>query len=207
MRWIETRHRTRTTLGVCTRPLTSNRASDPGLTRVAAAPPAGGSSAPLTEWTYSPTGERMSTSHARARLGIGGLTRRLLAATAYRSSAAADTASTRPRIGLERRSGGKGHRRLTHLNEMSIGTADVRPDFAAVVLRLGQELRALCRPLPIGAGDVRHPHVEKRTRAIGIRRRRQGHRWLVVSGTAAGVEDEPGVGGGAMLPAYQHLPR
>jgi hypothetical protein len=49
---------------------------------------------------------------------------------------------------------------LSDFDQVPMGVADVGTDFAAVILRLGEELCASRRPLCIGRADVGHPDVE-----------------------------------------------
>src|SRR5260370_8798918 len=71
---------------------------------------------------------------------------------------------------------------------------EVGGDVGGVVLWLGEELRALGRPLLVHPGDIRYADVEERARAVGVGRRRQCNRRFVVSWTAANIEDEPRIG-------------
>jgi hypothetical protein len=51
---------------------------------------------------------------------------------------------------------------------VTVGVADVGADLASVVLWLGEELGASCRPLPVGPVDVGDPDVEEGAGAVGI---------------------------------------
>src|SRR6266478_1123559 len=80
------------------------------------------------------------------------------------------------------------------LDQVAIRVTDVGADLAAVILWLGEELRALGQPLLVHPGDIRDADVEERARAVGVGRRRQCDRRFVVSWTAANIEDEPRIG-------------
>jgi hypothetical protein len=62
-----------------------------------------------------------------------------------------------------------------------------------MVLRLGEEGRALRRPLRVGLVDIKDAHVHEGAGAVRIGRRRERDRGLVVGGAAANVEDQPRV--------------
>src|SRR5260370_28626809 len=51
---------------------------------------------------------------------------------------------------------------LADLDQVTIRGADVCADFAAMVLGLGKELRALRRPRRVGRAEGRDPDVEER---------------------------------------------
>src|SRR6266516_3458957 len=93
---------------------------------------------------------------------------------------------------------GRRHRsgtdRLTYLDEVAVGVADVGPDLATVILGFGEELRALGGPFGVGLVNVRHAHVHEGARPIRVRWSRQSDRRLVVSGATALVENQPCVG-------------
>jgi len=57
-----------------------------------------------------------------------------------------------------------------------------------MVLRLGEELRALGRPFPVDLVDVRDATIEKRARGDGVTRRGEGDGRLVICGTTTDVE-------------------
>src|SRR5205823_4440376 len=67
------------------------------------------------------------------------------------------------------------------------------PAAQPMVFRLGEEVCALRRPLSIDPCDVGDADVEERAGLIRVGRRGQRHRRLIVRGTTADVEDQPGV--------------
>src|SRR5438445_115193 len=83
--------------------------------------------------------------------------------------------------------------RCADLDQVAVWIAEVGADLAAVVFGLGKKLRSPRRPLFVRLGDVRDADVHERAGAIRIRRGRQRDRRLVVGGTPADIEDEPGV--------------
>src|SRR5712664_3119230 len=122
-----------------------------------------------------PTGVGPSRSSSRIRRRAG-------------SPGASNTASADWLLWLEQA------RRLADLDQVTIRVADVGADLAAVVLGLGQELGALRRPLRVGRADVGDPEVEKCAGLVGVSRRRERHRGLVIGRAAARIKDEPAVG-------------
>jgi hypothetical protein len=68
------------------------------------------------------------------------------------------SAATTPRAetrGVPRRDGGaRSGARLTDLDEMVVGVADVGADFVSVIDGLGEELGAALAPLSVGLSDV-----------------------------------------------------
>src|SRR5713101_8676314 len=86
------------------------------------------------------------------------------------------------------------HGRLPHLDQVAIRVSDVGADLPAMVLRLGEKLRAFGRPVFVGLLNIRDPDVEEGAGAVRVGRGGQGHGWLVIRRPAADVQDEPGVG-------------
>src|SRR5260370_42519216 len=83
--------------------------------------------------------------------------------------------------------------RLADLDQVTVGVADVRADFAPVILGRGQELSAFGRPLLVDLGDVRDAHVEECAGTAGIWWCGEGDAGLIVGGTGSGVEHQPRV--------------
>src|SRR6266567_378722 len=82
-------------------------------------------------------------------------------------------------------------RRLADFDQVAVGIPDIRADLASMVLRLGEELGALCRPFLVGLFDVSHANVEKGACAVGVGWRRQSDGGLVVRRTPAHIEYQP----------------
>ena len=74
---------------------------------------------------------------------------------------------------------------------MPIGISDVRAYFSAVVLGLGEKVRAPGSPITVDLRDVPHPHVEKRTGSVRIRRCCEGDSGFIIGRPTADVENQP----------------
>src|SRR5229473_5951183 len=83
--------------------------------------------------------------------------------------------------------------RLAYFDQVAVWVPDVCANFAPMVLRLGEELRALRRPFLVDLVDVSDANVEKGACAVGVERRRQSDGGLVVGRTAAHIEYQPRV--------------
>jgi hypothetical protein len=77
---------------------------------------------------------------------------------------------------------------------MTVGIADVATDFVLVLFRRRQELSTPGAPLGIHGVDVFDPDIEKAADPVGIARRLQGDRRLVVGRASAAIDDDPAVG-------------
>ena len=83
---------------------------------------------------------------------------------------------------------------LADLDEVAVGIAHVATPFRAVIVQgLGEEDGAFFAPLFVAGPDVGDAQVEEAAYAMGIRRSFEKDFWLVGSGAAAGIENEPGV--------------
>src|ERR1700733_2700636 len=85
-------------------------------------------------------------------------------------------------------------RGLPHLDQMTVGIADVAADLVLVLLRRSQELSTPGAPIGVHRGDVFDPDIEEGADPVKIAWRLQGDRWLVVGRASADVDDDPGVG-------------
>src|ERR1051326_4647124 len=132
--------------------------------------------------------------------------RRLLPRTTrtWRCSSLAETARTRiVRVARKSRrfsrcypttySRGSTTRQLADFDEMIIGISNVGSDFDTVVFRFGQKVGASRGPLAVCLMNVSHSDVHEGAREIRIGWRRERNGWLVVSWTAADVENDPAV--------------
>src|SRR5215470_7740202 len=69
---------------------------------------------------------------------------------------------------------------LADLDEIAVGIAHVAAQLAAMVIeRLGQELRALARPMLVACANVRDAQIEEAAHVVRIMRRREPHLGLV----------------------------
>jgi hypothetical protein len=85
-------------------------------------------------------------------------------------------------------------RGLPYFDQVAVGIADVAAGFVLVLFRRGQELGAPGAPFGVHGLNVLDPDVEEAADPVGVARRLQGDRRLVVGGAAADVDDDPGVG-------------
>jgi DNA-binding MarR family transcriptional regulator len=85
-------------------------------------------------------------------------------------------------------------RGLPDLDQITVGIADVAADFVLVVFRRREELSAPCAPFGVHGLDVPDPYIDEAADPVGIARRLQGDRRLVVGRAAADVDDDPAVG-------------
>ena len=99
------------------------------------------------------------------------------------SSRATQGATSPPRVGG-----------LPHLDQMTVGIADVATDLVLVLLRRRQELSTPSTPFGVHRRDVCDPDVEEAADPIGVAWRLQGDRGLVVGRASADVDDDPAVG-------------
>src|ERR1700677_4454538 len=85
-------------------------------------------------------------------------------------------------------------RGLPHFDQVTVGIADVAALLVLVLFRRRQELSAPGAPLRVHSLDVFDPDIEEAADPVGILRRFQGDRGLVVGGASADIDDDPGVG-------------
>jgi hypothetical protein len=85
-------------------------------------------------------------------------------------------------------------RGLPHFDQMTVGIADVAALLVLVLFRRRQELSTPGAPLGVHGLDVFDPDIKKAADPIGITRRLQDDRRLVVGRAAAGIDDDPAVG-------------
>src|SRR5271167_3805846 len=87
-----------------------------------------------------------------------------------------------------------GQGRLTNLDQVAVGIADVAANLGLMLLGRRQELGAPRAPLRVHSLDVRNPDVEEAAHPIwvGLRLERDGR--LVVRRTSSEVDDDPDLG-------------
>src|SRR5215471_2857878 len=133
-----------------------------------------------------------ATMRSHSYLSVGG---RLLIRLKRPSRPALMCALCWMQLGDQKRSAAAPWRgRLPHLDQMAIRVSDVRADLAAMVLWLGEKLRASGRPFLVRLLNIRHPDVHEGAGAVRVGRGGQGHGRLVIRRPAADVQDDPGVG-------------
>src|SRR5580704_11465141 len=105
-------------------------------------------------------------------------------------------------------------RRLSQLDQMTVGIADITTDFVLVLLRWRQEFRTACTPFGVHSLHVRHSYIEETADPVGIVGRLKGDLRFVVGRPSADVDDDPTVrqldirepsGAGERLFAPQHI--
>ena len=85
-------------------------------------------------------------------------------------------------------------RGLPHFDQVAVGVADVAALLVRVLLRRRQELRAPGVPFGVHGVDVLDPDIEEAADPVGVARRLQDDRRLVVGRPSAAVDDDPAVG-------------
>src|SRR5580658_4263111 len=85
-------------------------------------------------------------------------------------------------------------RGLPYFDQVTVGIADVAALLVGVLFRRRQELSAPGAPFGVYGVDVFDPDVEEAADPVGIARRLQDDRRLVVGRAPAGVDDDPAVG-------------
>src|SRR5215469_18213213 len=85
-------------------------------------------------------------------------------------------------------------RGLPHFDDVTVGIADVTADLVLVLFRRRQELSTPGAPLGIHGVDVLDPDIEETADPVGIARRLQGDRRLVVGRASPDIDDDPAVG-------------
>src|SRR5262249_10907634 len=83
---------------------------------------------------------------------------------------------------------------LADLDEVAIGVADVAPLFVRVLLGRRQELGPLSRPFLVALLDIGNAKVQERARSVSVGRGFENDIRFVIGGTAAHVDDDPGIG-------------
>jgi len=82
---------------------------------------------------------------------------------------------------------------LPYFDQMTVGIADVAALLVRVLFRRCQELSTPCAPFGIHGIDVFDPDIKEAADPVGITRRLQDDRRLVVGRSAAGIDDNPAV--------------
>jgi hypothetical protein len=103
--------------------------------------------------------------------------------------------------------------RLPHLDQMTVGIADVATNLVLVLHRGRQELSTPSAPFGVHGLDVCDPDIEEAADPVGIAWRRQGDRGLVIGRASADIDDDEAVGqrdigqlsGGEDQPAAEHV--
>ena len=85
-------------------------------------------------------------------------------------------------------------RGLPHFDQVAVRVADVAALLVLVLFRRGQELSPPGAPFGVHGLDVFDPDIEEAADPVGITRRLQDDRRLVVGRSSAGIDDDPGVG-------------
>src|ERR1700759_1955952 len=93
-----------------------------------------------------------------------------------------------------RRAPPPGKRRLTDLDDVAVGIADVAADLRLVLLRRRQELRAAGAPVGVDGLDVGDADVLEGADRVGVGGRREWDGRLVVVRPPPFVDDDPAVG-------------
>ena len=84
-------------------------------------------------------------------------------------------------------------RGLPDFDDVAVGIADVATDLVLVVLRRRQDSGTTGAPFGVHGLDVFDPDIEEAADSIGIARRLQGDRGLVVGRASTDVDDDPAV--------------
>src|SRR5215472_1207635 len=87
-------------------------------------------------------------------------------------------------------------RSLPDLDQVAVGIAEVATDLVLVLLRGRQELSASGAPFGVHGVDVRDPDIQEAADPVGVARRLQGDRRLVVGRPSADIDDDPAVSRG-----------
>ena len=77
---------------------------------------------------------------------------------------------------------------------MTVGIADVAADLVLVLFRRRQELSTPGAPFGVHGVDVFDPDIKEAADPVGIARRFQDDRGLVVGRASAAIDDDPAVG-------------
>src|SRR5262249_39554142 len=85
-------------------------------------------------------------------------------------------------------------RGLPHLDQITVGIADVATDLVLVLFRRRQELSTPGAPFRVHGLDVFDPDVEEAADPVRIAGSLQGDRRLVVGRAAAAIDNDPAVG-------------
>jgi AcrR family transcriptional regulator len=85
-------------------------------------------------------------------------------------------------------------RGLPHFDQITVGIADIAAGLVLVMFRRRQELSTPGAPFGVHGLDVFNPDIEEAADPVGIARRLQGDRRLVVGRASADIDDDPGVG-------------
>ena len=85
-------------------------------------------------------------------------------------------------------------RGLPHLDQMTVGIADVAADLVLVLLWWRQELSAPGTPFGVHGLDVFDPNIEETADPVELAWRLQGDRRLVVGRASPDIDDDPAVG-------------
>jgi hypothetical protein len=80
---------------------------------------------------------------------------------------------------------------LPHLDQVTIGIADVATYLVLVVFRRRQEMSAAGAPIGVHGLDVLDSDIEEAADPVEVVRRLQGDRGLVVGRASAFVDDDP----------------
>src|SRR6202030_2326047 len=84
-------------------------------------------------------------------------------------------------------------RGLPHFDQMTVVIADVATLLVLMLFRRRQELSAPGAPFGVHGRDVFDPDIEEAADPVGIARRLQGDRRLVVGRSSAAIDDDPAV--------------
>src|SRR6202042_2720562 len=85
-------------------------------------------------------------------------------------------------------------RGLTHFDDVTVGIADVATDLVLMLFRRRQELSTPAAPFGVHGSDVSDPDIKEAADPVGITRRLQGDRRLIVGRGSADIDDDPAVG-------------
>jgi hypothetical protein len=83
---------------------------------------------------------------------------------------------------------------LPDFDQVTIGIADIAALLVLVLFRRRQEFSTPGAPLGVHGLDVLDPDVEEAADPVGITRRLQDDRGLVIGRAPADIDDDPGVG-------------
>src|SRR5271169_349764 len=85
-------------------------------------------------------------------------------------------------------------RGLPHFDQMTVGIADVAALLELVLFRRRQEFSTPGAPFGVHGLDVFNPDIKEAADPVGITRRLQDDRRLVVGRSSAAIDDDPAVG-------------
>src|SRR5579859_2735505 len=83
---------------------------------------------------------------------------------------------------------------LAYFDQVAVGVADVAALLVGMLFRRRQELGTPGAPFGVHGVEVLDPDVEEAADPVGIARRLQDDRRLVVGRSSAGIDDDPAVG-------------